>query len=86
MVIRFDLIIFEKFIYKGQPRNKAHTVGSAMSVKDGFMLFIPPGVSVSGRVMVPEKTRLDEIDLLEACHSAADEHGLKPASLLPSLY
>ena len=48
-----------------------------MTVKDGFMLFIPPGVSVSGRVMmVPEKTRLDEIDLLEAYHSAADEHGL----------
>lgn len=77
MAIRFDLIIFEKFTYKGQPRNKAHKIGTAMPVKGGYMLFIPPGVSVSGRVMmVPEKARLDEIDLLEAYHSAADEHGL----------
>ena len=77
MTNRFDLIIFEKFTYKGQPRNKQHKIGTAMSVKGGYMLFIPPGVSVSGRVMmVPEKARLDEIDLLEAYLSAADEHGV----------
>lgn len=77
MPSRFDLIVFEKFTYKGQPRHKAHKVGSAINVKGGFMLFIPPGVSVSGRVMmVPEKAKLDEIDLLEAYHSAADEHGI----------
>ncbi len=60
MAMRFDLIIFEKFTYKGQPRNKAHKVGTAMNVRDGYMLFIAPGVPVSGRVMmVPEKTRLE---------------------------
>ena len=77
MAIRYDLIVFEKFTYKGQQRHKTHKVGSAMPVKGGFMLFIPPGVSVSGRVMmVPDKVKLDELDLLEAYHSAADEHGV----------
>lgn len=77
MGLRFDLIIFEKFTYKGQPRHKAHRVGSAVPAKGGFMLFIPEGLSVSGRVMmVPEKVRLDEIDLIEAYMSAADEHGI----------
>jgi hypothetical protein len=77
MAIRFDLIVFEKFTYKGQPRHKTHKVGSAVPVKGGFTLFIPPGVSISGSVMmVPEKVKLDELDLLEAYHSAADEHGL----------
>lgn len=77
MGLRFDLIIFEKFTYKGQTRHKAHKVGSATAAKGGFMLFIPPGVSISGRVMmVPEKAPMNEIDLLEAYQSAADEHGV----------
>lgn len=75
--MRFDLIVFEKFSYQGKARHKAHRVGSARASKDGYMLFIPPGVSISGRVMmVPEKTALTEIDLIEAYQSAADEHGL----------
>lgn len=77
MGTRFDLVIFEKFTYRGKVRHKAHRVGSASASKDGFMLFIPPGVSISGRVMmVPEKTTLNELDLIEAYQSAADEHGL----------
>lgn len=77
MPLRFDLIIFEKFTFKGQTRHKAHKVGSAVNSKGGFMLFIPPGVSITGRVMmVPEKAALTEIDLLEAYQSAADEHGV----------
>jgi hypothetical protein len=77
MTKRFDLIVFEKFSYRGQTRHKAHRVGSATASKTGFMLFIPPGVSITGRVMmVPEKTALNEIDLIEAYQSAADEHGL----------
>jgi hypothetical protein len=48
-----------------------------MKTKAGFMLFIPTGVSVSGRIMmVPEKTALNEIDLIDAYQSAADEHGV----------
>lgn len=74
---RYDLVIFEKFTYRGKTRHKAHKVGSASTGKDGFMLFIPPGVSITGRVMmVPEKAALSEIDLIEAYQSAADEHGL----------
>jgi len=75
---RYDLIVFESFSYKGEKRHKAHRVGSATSSpKGGFVLYIPAGISLTGRVMaVPEKTPLNEIDLLEAYQSAADEHGL----------
>jgi hypothetical protein len=75
---RYDLIVFENFEYKGQNRHRAHRVGSATaSPKGGYMLYIPAGISLSGRVMmVPERTSFTEVDLLEAYQSAADEHGL----------
>lgn len=75
---RYDLIIFENFEYQGQKRHRAHRVGTATtSPKGGFVLYIPAGISITGRVLaVPEKTPLNEIDLLEAYHSAADAHGL----------
>lgn len=77
MTARYDLLIFEQFTYQGKTRHKAHKVGSAKRAKDGFMLFIPPGVSITSRVMmVPEKTALSEVDLLEAYESAADSYGL----------
>lgn len=73
---RYDLIVFESFTYKGEKRHKAHRVGSATaSPKGGFVLYIPSGISLSGRVMVvPEKTPFNEVDLLEAYQSAADEY------------
>lgn len=75
---KYDVIIFESFTYKGKIRNKPHKVGTALSsVKGGLVMFIPPGISITGRVLiVPEKTPLDEIDLIEAYESAADEHGV----------
>ncbi len=75
---RFDVIIFESFTYKGKARNKPHKVGTALSsVKGGLVMFIPPGIAITGRVLiVPEKAPLDEIDLIEAYASAADEHGV----------
>lgn len=75
---RYDVIVFESFTYRGKARNKPHKVGTALSsVKGGLVVFIPPGISITGRVMiVPEKTALDEIDLIEAYESAADEHGI----------
>lgn len=74
---RYDLIVFETFQYQGQKRHKAHRVGTAAaSPKGGFVLYIPTGIALSGRVMmVPEKTPFTELDLLEAYHSAADELG-----------
>lgn len=76
--LRYELVIFESFEHKGQNRHKAHRVGSATaSPKGGFVLYIPAGISLTGRVMmVPEKTPFNEVDLLEAYQSAADEHGL----------
>lgn len=73
---RYEIIVFESFEHKGQKRHRAHRVGSATSSpKGGFVLYIPAGISLTGRVMVvPEKTLLNEIDLLEAYHSAADEY------------
>lgn len=75
---RYDVIVFEAFTYRGKTRNKPYKVGTALpSVKGGLVMFIPPGISITGRVLiVPEKTPLDEIDLIEAYESAADEHGL----------
>lgn len=75
---RFELVLFESFQHKGQKRHKAHRVGSATaSPKGGYILYIPTGISLTGRVMmVPEKTPLNEVDLLEAYHSAADEFGV----------
>lgn len=74
---RYDVVVFEKFEYRGQTRHKAYRVGSAVaSAKDGFVIYIPDGISITGRVMmVPEKTPLNEVDLLEAYHSAAEEYG-----------
>lgn len=74
---RYELIIFEKFRNKGKTRYKPHRVGTALPFKDGFTLFIPPGVAITGRVLlVPEKTNLDAPDLMEAYQSAAEEYGL----------
>jgi hypothetical protein len=75
---RYDVIVFETFTYRGKTRNKPHKVGTALSsVKGGLVMFIPPGIAITGRVLiVPEKTPLDEIDLIEAYESAADEHGI----------
>lgn len=75
---RFDIVVFESFEYKGQKRHKAHRVGTAISSpKGGLVLYIPAGISLTGRVMVvPEKITFNEVDLLEAYQSAADEHGL----------
>lgn len=75
---RYDLIVFENFEYKGQKRHKAHRVGTATtSPKGGLVLYIPAGISITGRVLVvPEKTPMNEVDLLEAYQSAADEHGV----------
>lgn len=77
-ILRFDLMVFEKFESRGQKRYKAHRVGTATSSpRGGFILYIPTGISVTGRIMmVPEKTPLNEVDLLEAYHSAADEFGV----------
>lgn len=74
---RYELIIFEKFEYKGQKRHKVHRVGSATaSSKGGYVLYIPVGIALTGRVMmVPEKTPFNELDLLDAYHSAAEEYG-----------
>ena len=54
-------------------RHKAHRVGTATSsAKGGFVLYIPAGISLTGRgMMVPEKTPLNEIDLREAYHSGS---------------
>ncbi|BCH14953.1 hypothetical protein [Mesorhizobium sp. L-2-11] len=75
---RYDLIVFENFEYKGQKRHKAHRVGTAtISPKGGLVLYIPAGISITGRVLVvPEKTPMNEVDLLEAYQSAADEFGI----------
>lgn len=75
---RYELIVFENFEFKGQKRHKAHRVGTAtISPKGGLVLYIPTGISITGRVLVvPEKTPMNEVDLLEAYQSAADEHGL----------
>lgn len=75
---RYDLIIFENFTYKGQKRHKAHRVGTAtFAAKGSLVLYIPAGISITGRVLVvPEKTPMNEIDLLETYQTAADEFGV----------
>lgn len=75
---RYDLIIFEGFTHKGQKRQRAWRCGSAVaSTKGDMVLYIPAGVSITGRVLVvPEKTPLTEMDVLDAYQSAADEHGV----------
>ncbi len=75
---RYELIVFENFEFKGQKRHKAHRVGTgSFSAKGDLVLYIPAGISITGRVLVvPEKTPMNEVDLLEAYQSAADEHGL----------
>lgn len=75
---RYDLIVFEGFEYQGQKRSRAFRIGTAVaSAKGGFVLYIPAGVSITGRVLaVPEKTPMNEVDVLEAYHSAADTYGV----------
>lgn len=79
---RYELVIFEKFTSKGRTKYKPHRVGAGVSASKataGYTLFIPPGVSISGRVlMVPAKAaqEMSEIDLVKAYKSAADEYGI----------
>lgn len=76
---RYDLIVFESYTYRGEKRTKAHRVGKAVPATKGggFMLYIPKGISITGRVMLaPEREGTSEIDLVEAYYSAADELGL----------
>jgi len=75
---RYDLMVFENFEYQGQKRHRAFRVGSAVaSARGGFVLYIPAGVALTGRVLaVPEKTPMNEVDLLEAYQSAADAYGV----------
>ncbi|WP_416193502.1 hypothetical protein [Nitrobacter sp. TKz-YC01] len=75
---RYDLIVFEDFTYQGQKRSRAFRVGTAVaSSKGGFVMYIPAGVSLTGRVLaVPEKTPMNEVDVLEAYQSAADAYGV----------
>lgn len=76
--MRYDIIVYESFEYRGQKRHKAHRVGTVTSsLNCGFVLYIPAGISITGRVLVvPEKTPLNEVDLLEAYDCAANAHGL----------
>ncbi|MCC2099439.1 MAG: hypothetical protein KDJ29_21285 [Hyphomicrobiales bacterium] len=64
---RFDLVRLEEFNYKGHRRSRTWKVGKAMQTRKGFMIFIPEGLAVSGRIlMVPEQSPLSEIDLIES--------------------
>lgn len=75
---RFDLIKVENFSHKGVSRSRSWTVGKAMAMRrGGFMIFVPEGVALSGRiVMMPERASYSEVDLIEAYASAAEEFGL----------
>lgn len=78
---RYDLIVFENYTYRGEKRTKAHKVGKAVPAKEGgIMLYIPKGISISGRLLLaPERQTESESDLMELVHtyhSAADELGL----------
>ena len=74
---KYDLIIFENFEHNGQKRSRAFRVGSAVTTARGTALYIPAGVSITGRVLlVPEKTPLNEVDVLAAYESAADALGV----------
>ena len=74
---RYELIVFENYEYQGQKRHRAFRVGTAAKSSRGLALYIPAGVSITGRVLVvPEKTPLNEVDLLEAYQCAADAHGV----------
>jgi len=74
---KYDLIIFENFEHNGQKRSRAFRVGSAVTTARGTALYIPAGVSITGRVLlVPEKTPLNEVDVLAAYESAADVLGV----------
>lgn len=74
---KYDLIIFENFEHNGQKRARAFRVGSAVTTARGTALYIPAGVSITGRVLlVPEKTPLNEVDVLAAYESAADALGV----------
>ena len=72
----YEAFKVEEYAYKGQKRRKFHRVGRMVENRDGgFSLFVPNGMSVSGRILIlPEGG--SEIDLHQAYESAADEHGL----------
>lgn len=79
MTDRYELICFEKYKVKEEVRCKAHRVGSAIPGKDGsFTLFIPQGISITGRVVLvpPERAKMPELDLVATYHAAADDYGL----------
>ena len=80
MTDRYDLIVFKKYRWKGENRYKPYFVGDAIAAKKpgDFVLDIPAGVSISGRVVMSpqaDETRNHE-DLVSLYLSAAEEHGV----------
>ncbi|WP_029032282.1 hypothetical protein [Salinarimonas rosea] len=75
---RFDLVKVEDYAHKGARKTRSWKVGKALSMRrGGFMIFVPEGMAVSGRLMmVPEQGTFGEIDLIEAYASAAEEFGV----------
>lgn len=71
---RYELIKVEKYKANGSQKSRSYSIGKAMKMRgDGYMLFVPEGLSVTGQIlMVPERTTISEIDLIEAYESAAD--------------
>lgn len=71
----YDAFKIEEYAYKGKKRRKPYRVGRMIPNRDGgFSLFIPEGISISGRILIiPEGGT--ELDLLQAYESAADEYG-----------
>ena len=75
---RYDLIKVEKFTAKGTKHSRSYSIGKALKMRgDGYMLFVPDGIAVSGQLlMVPERKSINEVDLIEAYESAADMLGV----------
>lgn len=74
---RYEVVVFDDYEFQGQKRSRAFRVGSLVTIARGFALYIPPGISITGKaIAVPEKTPLGEVDVLEAYQSAADLHGV----------
>jgi hypothetical protein len=76
--LRFDIIKIEDYSHNGVSRSRSWKVGRALEMRrGGFMLFVPEGVSLSGRIfLLPEQHGFAEVDVIEAYASAADEFGL----------
>lgn len=71
----FDALLVEEYRYSGKKRRKFHKIGQMRQKNGNFTLYIPEGMSISGKIWITP-AGMSEEEIFNNYESAADELGL----------